>query len=121
MLMSSGLAKSLLDKKFFSCATIRQTRKFFPKNLLKSDKNMKVGDFDGCMSGTEDSISKWKDRGKKSVAVVSTMHNPCETTRIPRTQKDGSRPLVTCPIAVKDYNKYMGGVDHFDLLHAAYR
>jgi hypothetical protein len=85
--MSSGLAKSLSDKKFFSCTTIRQTRKFFPKNLLKSDKNMKVGDFDVCMNGTEDSISKWKDRGKKSVAVVSTMHNPCETTRIQERKK----------------------------------
>jgi hypothetical protein len=117
---SIPLAKSLLDKKFFSCATIRQTRKFFPKNLLKSDENMKVGDVDRCMSGTEVSISKWKNRGKKSVAVVSTMHNPCETTRNTRTQKDGSRPLVTCPIAEKDYNKYMGGVDHLDQLHAAY-
>ncbi|KAK9680986.1 Transposase IS4 [Popillia japonica] len=61
-----------------------------------------------------------KDRGKKSVAMISTMHDPLEITQLPRSQKDGSRPMVSCPSAVKDYNQFMGRVDHFDQLHSAY-
>lgn len=80
---------------------------------------MKTGDIDGAVSG-DIGVSKWRDRGKKSVCVVSTMHNPLKKTKVLRTQKDGSRRLVDCPDSVADYNKYMGGVDHFDQLLAAY-
>lgn len=113
------MAKKLLGKKLFSCATIRQTRKWFPKSVLKEDKKMKIGDKDGVIYGNT-AISKWKDRGKKSVSIISTMHNPQETAQILRTQKDGTRKLVSCPVSVASYNKYMGGVDHFDQLLSSY-
>ena len=106
-------------KKFFSCATIRQTRKLFPKNDIKSDKELKTGESDGIIADNI-SISKWKDRGRKSVCIVSTMHNPLKITQVRRTQKDGKKNLVNCPEAVADYNKYMGGVDHFDQLLSSY-
>lgn len=113
------MVRRLLQKKFFCCATIRQTRKFFPKSKLAPDSAMKVTESDGASSG-EIGISKWKDRGKKSVCVVSSIHNPMENTQVLRTQPDGSRKLVNCPVSIKDYNNYMGGVDHFDQLHSAY-
>lgn len=103
------MAKKLLEKKLFSCGTIRQTRKWFPKHILSEDKQMKIGDSDGVIYGNT-AISKWKDRGKKSVTVISTMHNPQETAHILRTQKDETRKLVSCPVSVASYNKYMGGV-----------
>jgi len=34
--------------------------------------------------------------------------------------KDGSRMSISCPNPIKDYNKYMGGVDHADRLRALY-
>ena len=36
-----------------------------------------------------------------------------EVGTVLRTQKDGSRKEVSCPIALVKYNQYMGGVDHF--------
>ncbi|KAK9702507.1 Transposase IS4 [Popillia japonica] len=80
---------------------------------------MRKGDHDGVIAG-DISISKWKDRGHKAVCVISTMHNPLEETKVLRTQKDSSRESVSCPSAIADYNKYMGGVDRFDQLLAAY-
>lgn len=113
------LAKNLLKKKLFSCATIRQSRKMFPKTYLKEDKNMKIGDYDGVIAGNI-AINKWKDRGKKSVCVISTMHNPYKNTEVLRTQRDGSRKKMTCPKSVAEYNRFMGGVDHFDQLISTY-
>lgn len=38
-----------MDKKFFSCATTRLTRRYFPKAILKTDKELKTGDYGGCI------------------------------------------------------------------------
>lgn len=48
------------------------------------------------------------------------MHNPVETVDVRRTQEDDSRLLVTCLFSLRDYNKYMGGVDYFDQLRSRY-
>lgn len=42
------------------------------------------------------------------------MHYPEDFTKINRKDKEGNTIKVKCPKAVTDYNKYMGGVDHFD-------
>jgi hypothetical protein len=99
--------KCLLQKKCFSYATIRETRKFFPKTELPLDSTLKITESAGVLSG-EIGISKWKDRGKKSVCVISTMHIPLENSHVLRTQKNGSRKQVSCPVSISDYNKYMG-------------
>ncbi len=43
------------------------------------------------------------------------------TGTVLRRQKDGSRKEVSCPVAVVDYNKYMGGVDRGDQLRGYYQ
>lgn len=51
--------------------------------------------------------------------MVSNFHGNEEST-VSRKEKNGSKSIVTCPIAVKDYNAYMGGVDMADRLRALY-
>lgn len=47
-------------------------------------------------------------------------YNAQAKSYVKRTNKEGKRDIVPCPESVKDYNAYMGGVDHFDQLHATY-
>lgn len=37
-----------------------------------------------------------------------------------RKDKNSEKHNITCPQLVKDYNRYMGGVDHTDQLHTSY-
>ncbi|GBM67193.1 hypothetical protein AVEN_111792-1 [Araneus ventricosus] len=93
---------SLLQQNFFCCGTIQQRRKFFLKSYLMDDKQMKTGDSDFACS-EEISVVKWRDRGEKS--VISTMHDPNVTSSVLRTNKQGARERVQCPVAIKNYNK----------------
>lgn len=113
------LIKQLLNKGLFGCGTIQRNRKHLPNNLLKSDKTKKTGDYDSVSSG-DLSVSKWKDRGKTSVMVVSSMHCTSEEAEVQRRNKTGEKVTIQCPKAIADYNKYMGGVDHFDQLLSTY-
>lgn len=65
-------------------------------------------------------VSKWKDRGKKCVTVISTMHNAESKCFVLRTNNRGVRESVPCPDSIRDYNLYMGGVDRFDQLLSTY-
>lgn len=113
------LFKKLLDKKIFACGTIRQTRKKFPKQYLCTDKKLKMSEWDSVSSG-EISVYKWKDRGVKCVTVASNMHEADKQTNVLRTDRSGLRQSVPCPVAIADYNRFMGGVDLFDQYHSAY-
>jgi len=80
---------------------------------------MSTGESDYVQS--EDiSVVKWRDRGKKSVVVVSSMHNPKKERSVLRTNKRGVREPVNCPESIADYNTFMGGVDKFDQLMSSY-
>ncbi len=63
--------------------------------------------------------SAWLDRN--TVNVMATGCDPTMTGTVLRRQKDGSRKEVSCPVAVVDYNKYMGGVDRGDQLRRYYQ
>ncbi|KAG5876863.1 hypothetical protein JTB14_004975 [Gonioctena quinquepunctata] len=56
------LVKGLLERKIFCCGTFRSDRKRYPRELLRSEKQMKRGDSDYASRG-EISFTKWKDRG----------------------------------------------------------
>ncbi|KAF2888169.1 hypothetical protein ILUMI_18004 [Ignelater luminosus] len=66
--------------------------------MLKTEKH------DDVISGAI-STSKWKDKGKTSVSILSTMHNSAKITHVLRTQKNESREPVTCPESVIEYNR----------------
>lgn len=114
-----NLLKVLMERGTFACGTFRVNRKHYPKSILMDDKNMRIGDSDFAQAG-DISVVKWKDRGKKSVNVVSNMHNPTKFTTVKRTNKTGERQEIKCPESIAAYNKYMGAVDKFDQAMAAY-
>ena len=53
--------------------------------------------------------------------MMYTNSDPQSVTSILRQQSDGSKEEVECPLALKSYNKYMGGVDRGDQLRGYYR
>lgn len=100
----------------FACGTIRNNRKGLPKNI-KSDKMLKRGEADIMISNTNITYCKWKD--SRVVHAVSNFHGT-EETIVQRRDKTGKKCDVTAPSAIKDYNKYMGGVDRADRLRYCY-
>nr|CAI5859199.1 unnamed protein product [Callosobruchus analis] len=102
----------------FACGTVRVNRKHLPVNVI-NDKSLKQHQTDFATSG-DISFIRWIDRGKKPVTVLSSMHNPSSITTVRRTNAKGEKEEVPCPVAVSDYNKYMGGVDKMDQMIERY-
>ncbi|KAG5893734.1 hypothetical protein JTB14_022342 [Gonioctena quinquepunctata] len=115
---TSNVMKTSMEQNTFASGTFRVNRKYYPKLILKGDKKIKIGDSDFAQAG-DISVSKWKDRGKKSVNV-SNMHNTTKFNIVKRTNKTGDRQEVQCPESIAAYNEYMGGVDKFNQAMAAY-
>jgi hypothetical protein len=89
-LSSLQLMKKLLNKHIFACGTFRKNRKFYPSEYLKNYKVMKKGYLDFAQSGDK-SVTKWKDRGKNPVNLLSNMHNGSEKVNVLRTNALGVR------------------------------
>lgn len=95
--------------------TIRPNPKGLPK--LADDTKSKRGTYDYRISDLGISVFKWKDT--KTVHFASNYHGS-EVTTVLRKNKTGEKNNVTCPQVVKDYNRFMGGVDHADQLRTSY-
>ncbi|KAG5879435.1 hypothetical protein JTB14_026526 [Gonioctena quinquepunctata] len=67
---------------------------------------MKNGDSDVASHG-EISFIKWKDRGQKSVILLSTFHDHSRRVEIIRTNNTGEKEPLLCPPPVKDYDGNM--------------
>ncbi|XP_055911774.1 piggyBac transposable element-derived protein 3-like [Eupeodes corollae] len=113
---SVKLLEKLKNENTLACGTIRANRRGNPTNL-RDERKMKRGDFDYRSSTHGISFYKWKDT--KTVLLASNYHGN-ELTTVARRDKSGVQHEVSCPTVVKDYNTYMGGVDHADQLRAAY-
>lgn len=113
---SVKLLEKLKNENTLACGTIRANRRGNPTNL-RDERKMKRGDFDYRSSTDGISFYKWKDT--KTVLLASNYHGN-ELTTVARRDKSGVQHEVSCPTVVKDYNTYMGGVDHADQLRAAY-
>ncbi|KAG5899808.1 hypothetical protein JTB14_010247 [Gonioctena quinquepunctata] len=91
----------------------RKDGKYSPKDLVNGTKKLKIGESKVAMA--EDiSFTAWKDRGSKPVLMVNSIHDPQTQMTVRRTNKEGKKQEIACPICISDYNKYMNGVDHFD-------
>ena len=63
-------------------------------------------------------MTVWQDT--KPVVVLSTQHSPTDTTTVERKKNDGSTITVSCPQAIADYNRHIGGVDLGDQYRGYY-
>ena len=95
-----------------ACGTIRSSRKGLPVDLAD---NLERGECDYRVSKEGLVLFKWDDN--KAVYVLSNFHGT-SISHVKRTQKDGSKLEFTCPLSIKEYNEYMGGVDKADMLCA---
>ena len=97
---------------FPAIGTYMKTRKYAPKleaKLAKGESEMAISQ--------KVLASHWKD--KKNVLVMSNCHKPGEVL-VKGKEKTGESHQVSCPTAIADYNKYMGGVDLTDQMVTVY-
>ena len=111
------LAKDLLERNTYSCATARSNRRKFPDSL-KRPKLKRGENVSELVEGSEIQCFVWQD--KKVVSFINTVYDPTEQSQVKRKNKDGSQALIPCPVAVKQYNMYMGGVDMADAKRKVY-
>lgn len=114
---SVSLMTSLLKDSIYASGTVRINRKFLPTDICE-DKQLSRGENDWRQTPDGLLFTKWKDQ--KGIHFLSNYHNPNEITSVNRRQRDGSMNVVPCPSVVKDYNKFMGGVDKADMLKSLY-
>lgn len=100
----------LKTKNIHARGTVNMTQKYLP--TLKSDKQLKQGEYDWSLDQYSTSIVKWID--KRCVSLLSNFHDPKKVTRVQRKCKDGTNLFISCPIDLKDYNQNMNCVDKFD-------
>ena len=99
--------------------TILPNGRGFPyglQNVKKFEKNSRRGDYPWCRD-KEFLTVQWRDN--ETISVMSTFHDSNDTVNVTRRTKVNSkfqRIEVRQPMATKDYNKYMGGVDRSDQL-----
>ncbi|GFT86018.1 hypothetical protein TNCV_3256531 [Trichonephila clavipes] len=55
-----------------------------------------------------------KQKGKRSINLLSNFNNPTLKTDVIRKEKHGSYTSVPCPLDLSNYNRQMNSVDIFD-------
>ncbi|XP_059162842.1 piggyBac transposable element-derived protein 4-like [Physella acuta] len=109
---SIKLSVDLMTNDTYSCGTIRQNRKHWPKELTGK---LKVNH---CEWRQIDNLVACWWRDKRAISMLSTNASPVWNTASRRT-KDGAADKQI-PQAVLVYNANMGGVDRHDQLRSYY-
>ena len=113
-------ALKLKENGVFCRGTIRSSRKFVPKSILFTSSEVKQlpRGTNRCVVNESHNILAvgWIDN--KAVHFISTA-DTTDTSTVLHRIKD-KKVEVPAPIAVKMYNKYMGGVDRHDQLRTLF-
>ena len=109
--------------KTFCCGTVRRNRKELPKDLMVKKHSSLQNRGEGiCSQCVNLMLFVWKDR--KIIHVLSTIHGTIMSTCQQTLRDDVSgkfcRKDIPCPVAVRDYSKFMGGVDLADQMFQYY-
>lgn len=114
---STMLFSHLHNQKFGACGTVRERRLGFPRtNVNALPEHAQRGDMRWIREGPLLYV-KWQDT--RGVTMCSTIHKAYDGGTAQRnTHIDGAwaRETIPVPTAIKQYNKYMGGVDLSDAL-----
>lgn len=102
--MSPQLADILVTEKTDTYGTVNKTRKDLPVNFAK--EKVPKGEIVAYQRGKVMAL-KWQD--KKSVCLMSTIHDASSNLVTCKSKKTIMKPVVVC-----DYNNTMGGVDLCD-------
>ncbi len=118
--MSTTCALKLKENGVFCRGTIRSTRRLLPKSILftPSEVRQLPRGTQICVVNEENEMLAvgWIDN--KAVHFIS-MVDSTETDVVLR--KVGNKKVeVSAPIAIKNYNKFMGGVDRHDRLRSSF-
>ena len=115
---SPTLAQKLLQKGINSLGTVKGNTRGLPKELVFPQKPKPVrGSSSWRTCGRLLAVS-WYDN--KPVYFLSTIHKPLHAPDTPQANKEVKRRSkqgviqVPCPTVLKDYNKYMCGIDRAD-------
>ncbi|KAK6183184.1 hypothetical protein SNE40_010712 [Patella caerulea] len=118
------LFQDLLFHRTLACGAIRENRKGFPKSKLNySLKGAKRGSIRWIRDNNL-LFLRWKDN--RDVTMCSTFHNAASSDSVKRKTKNSQTGKfetidIPFPPSVKEYNKFMGGVDLSDQLIQYYQ
>lgn len=122
---SVNLFKDLIQKSIYACGTVILNRKGIPQGLkdIKQFSKEQRGKMRWVRDG-ELLFLQWKDN--KVVTFISSMHRHRSNqvaycNRRAKINNEFRKLLVRQPQLVKDYNKYMGGVDKSDQMIGKYK
>ncbi|XP_072164713.1 piggyBac transposable element-derived protein 4-like [Diadema setosum] len=111
------LFESLQQKGTLARGTVRRNRRGLPHAELAEPRLKVQGEFNVLQRG-QLSAYAWQD--KHLVNLLSSADDPTAQTTVDRKQRDGTKRVVPCPVALREYNKFMRGVDRADQLRTEY-
>uniref|UniRef100_A0A1X7V7F8 PiggyBac transposable element-derived protein domain-containing protein n=1 Tax=Amphimedon queenslandica TaxID=400682 RepID=A0A1X7V7F8_AMPQE len=120
---SFQLFSDLLSVGIYACGTIRSSRKHFPSELTPYLKCVfpERGDNMTLQSEIQPNFTVFVGQDTKPVTVTATNCQAIPLDSVTHKLKTGQHHTYSCPEAIKQYNKYMGGVDRNNQLRQYYQ